>query len=59
MIDLINEFMGKDYICFSLGSICSPPIITCKHMLNDNSIYCVKFDKIHKICNIENQKITL
>nr|QBK92831.1 MAG: Zn-finger protein [Pithovirus LCPAC401] len=64
LIDLINEFIGIDYIwiaigkLFQFGSLAIHVVGTdCKTELGDASMYCVKIGKVYKRSNLESQKI--
>ncbi len=61
LIDLINEFAGKDYIWISIDNhaifsyICIIQV-DCDFKCPKNSIYCLKIGKIYEMCHLENQK---
>ncbi len=62
LIDLINEFIGMNYIWIAIGqryklSDIDVVGMDCKHTLEKASIYCVKIGKVYERSNLESQLI--
>nr|QBK93897.1 MAG: Zn-finger protein [Pithovirus LCPAC406] len=64
LIDLINEFIGINYIWIAIGELDRFPIIDfvgmdCKHKLKKASIYCAKIGKVYERSHFESQRIII
>ncbi len=62
LINLINEFIGRNYIWIAIGKrykLLSIDVVgvDCKHKLEEASIYCVKIGKVYERSHLESQRI--